>query len=83
MTPEPTSWMSDFLRVAAPVTLLIFAINWFFSPSKDVYRRIIDSVHPDDRKWLKDRFASDSLFRVYRNSIQRTNSRIQTAFGNP
>ena len=82
MAAEPTSLVSDFLRLV-PMSLLPFAISWFFSPPKERYRKIIDSDHVDDRKDLKDRFASDSLFQVYINSIQRANSRIQSAFGPP
>ncbi len=81
MAAETASWMTDLLRVVAPVTMLTFAINWFFSPSKDVYRRRIDSVHRDDRKWLKERFGRGSSFQIYRESIRIANSRVAMIFG--
>jgi hypothetical protein len=83
MAAEPTSWVSDFFRVVAPVTMLTFAINWFFAPSKDVFRRRIDSVHPDDRKWLREIFSNTPIFPIYRKSIRRAVELVESVVGLP
>lgn len=80
MAAESTSWISELLP---PVSVLMFAINWFFWSSKEVYKRRIDSTHPEDRIWLRDRFKKNSIFESYKHSLIYANDKLNDVFGDP
>ncbi len=78
-----TSWVdwSGWGPLGVVIGVVTAVMFWIVPPPNSSLRKRIESLHPEDRKWLKDTLGAAPGIERYRLAVRALNDRLRAWFG--